>query len=84
MNQSAAIATTMFKTLEEAFKDGRKYVAGDQITAADFQLVGMAMSLWGNPHSNASPVLCQKVTVEYEKCPNLKRIIDTVKGENGV
>ena len=36
MNQSAAIATTMFKTLEEAFKDGRKYVAGDQITAADF------------------------------------------------
>ena len=57
MNQSAAIATTMFNTLEDAFKDGRKYVAGDQITAADFQLVGMAMSLWENPHSK-SPVLC--------------------------
>ena len=36
LDQSTAVATTFFNTLENAFKDGRKYVAGDQITAADF------------------------------------------------
>ena len=37
-------------TLEERFKDGRKYCAGDQLTAADFKLLCTVVQFFENPH----------------------------------
>ena len=42
-------ATTL-DNLESRFKDGRKYCAGDQLTAADFKLLATVVQFFENPH----------------------------------
>ena len=39
----------MMDILEEKFKDGRKYCAGDQLTASDFKVLGMIVAYVENP-----------------------------------
>ena len=70
-------------TLEARFKDGRKYCAGDQITAADFKLLSVVVAMVENPHGKV-PAFNQSIAAEYEKSPNVKRIMETVKSENGL
>ena len=36
-----------------------------------------------NPHGKV-PAFNQSIAAEYEKCPNVKRIMETVKSENGL
>ena len=82
-NKSRECFTKMFETLEDHFKDGRKYCAGDQITAADFKLLASIVSHVENPHGKV-PAFNQSIAAEYEKFPNVKRIMETVKSENGL
>ena len=44
------LLTKCLDTLENKFKDNRKYCAGDQITAADFTLLGMDVAFFNNPN----------------------------------
>ena len=82
-DKSRECFTKMFETLEDHFKDGRKYCAGEQITAADFKLLSTIVALVENPHGKV-PAFNQSVAAEYEKFANVKRIMETVKSENGL
>ena len=75
--------TKMFDTLEDHFKDGRKYSAGAQITASDFKLLSMVVAMVENPHGKHPP-FNQAVAAEYEKRANVKRVMETVKSENNL
>ena len=69
--------------LEAIAKDGRKYFGGDKPSAVDFHLLGICQSLWTNP--NIKDEAIKKVQTEnFEKHANVKRIMDTLRGENGL
>ena len=80
-----ASVNTFLDKLEKRFSanGGRKYCAGDQITAADFHLVALETRLFSNPNSKV-PETAAKAKAEVEKRPTVKAIIDRVKGENGL
>ena len=40
----------MMDILEDKFKDGRKYCAGDQLTASDFKVLSEVVAFIENPH----------------------------------
>ena len=78
-----SLCTKFLDTLEARFADGRKYVAGDQITAADFALVGAHVGFFANP-SGRNPEFSAAVTAEFNKRTNVKRIVDQVRSEKGL
>ena len=72
-----------FDKLEARSSDGRMHAAGDQITAADFQLLATECSLINNPHGKV-PAFNQALGEELNKRTNLVRVINQLKGENGL
>ena len=77
------LATKMLDTLEARFADGRKYVGGEQLTAADFYLVGAHVGFLANPNGK-NPEFSAAVTEEFNKRTNVKRIVDQVRSEKGL
>ena len=78
-----SLCTKFLDTLEARFADSRKYVAGEQITAADFYLVGAHVGCLANP-SGRGPEFSAAVTEEFNKRTNVKRIVDQVRSEKGL
>merc|ERR1712151_720417 len=70
-------------TLEKRFADGRKYCSGAQIAAGDFQLLALDAGIFSNTESK-NPAFNKELGEELAKRTNVKRIIDQVRGENGL
>ena len=73
----------LLDALEERFKDGRKYCAGDQLTASDFKLLNTVCAFIENPNGKFQDQF-DAYNVEYKKRTNVKRIVDSLKKENGL
>ena len=82
-NASKELFCKLMDTLEDRFKDGRKYCAGDQITASDFKLLASVVGCVENPKGR-NQAFNDALNSEYVKRVNVKRICETVKGENGL
>ena len=80
---SLELLCKFFDKLESRFSDGRIHAAGDQITAADFQLLATECSLINNPNGKV-PAFNQALGEELNKRTNLVRVINQLKGENGL
>ena len=70
--------------LDARWADGRKYAAGDKITAGDFQLLAIDIGLM----NNAGGAKCKELSAEILEVrnahKNVVRILDQVRGENGL
>ena len=73
----------LLDTLEDRFKDGRKYCAGDQLTASDFKLLATIVGTAENPKGRCQ-AFNDALNSEYVKRANVKRICETLKSENGL
>ena len=73
----------LLDALEERFKDGRKYCAGDVLTASDFKLLNTVCAFIENPNGKFQDQF-DAYNVEYQKRTNVKRIVDSLKKENGL
>ena len=82
-NASKELFCKLIDILEDRFKDGRKYCAGDQITASDFKLLAEIVACVENPKGR-NQAFNDALNSEYVKRVNVKRICETVKGENGL
>ena len=71
----------MLYILEDRFSDGRRHAAGPSLTAADFVLLGADCSFISNPYAPAFTSEFKSTLQEY---PNVKRVIEKVKSENGL
>ena len=76
--------TTGLDILEDRWTDGRKYCAGEEITASDFQLLCVACSYLNNTAGGKHPDWSKTVADELVKRENIVRIIDQVRSENGL
>merc|ERR1712087_100386 len=75
--------TKALDILDARWADGRKYSAGDQITAADFQLLGTDVGLFSN-EGGKNPDFNKAINEEVKKRANVSRVIGQVRGENGL
>ena len=81
IKKSVKMFNKMMYILEDRFSDGRNYVAGETLTAADFILLGADCSFISNKHA---PSFTSVFTEAMEDHPNVKRIIEKEKSENGL
>merc|ERR1711990_1294034 len=78
-----ALHVKMLDALENLCKDGRKYLAGDQLTAADFNLLSIVIGAYMNPNGK-DPAWNETIKAEYVKRANVKRVMDGLAGEKGL
>lgn len=69
-----------YDAIENRAKDGRKYLAGNCITACDFALLSHDVSQISNPYQK-NVELMKVISAELDKRSNLRRCIDNLKNE---
>ena len=80
---SLNLITKCFDLIEGRFSDNRKYCAGDQLTAADFGLLGLNVGFFSNPNLK-TPAFGESIRAELDKRPNVKRVMANLRGEKGL
>ena len=69
--------STFLGKFNERWSDGREHVAGDDVTAADFNLLAFYTSIVTNPGIH-NPQVGVQLKEKIESLPNAKRIIDNI------
>ena len=67
-------ASKLLTQLDKKWSDGRKFVAGESLTIADFDFLGLTMSLLDNPYG-MNPEINLAMRTEVMKNPNVSRMI---------
>ena len=70
----------VYDLFEARWSDGRTHVAGNSITVADYYALATFTSITTNPNLR-NPSLSQRMTAKVESCPNVMRVITSIKNE---
>merc|ERR1712046_108423 len=77
------IKEKLVAAFDTRFADGRKFAAGEDPTAADFQLACYVTRIIANPYAN-NPKVREGVKDAFESASNLQRVITNIRGLNGI
>merc|ERR1712156_1369004 len=77
------IKEKLVAAFDARFADGRKFAAGENPAAADFQLACYVTRIMANPNAK-NPKVPAAVKEAFEGAENLQRVINNIRGLNGI